>query len=383
MRRSLLIIILMLVIFMLPAATIYGTENDSSSAQPPAQDEIYVTAKVLKVFDLEDKQSGVDSPFQEQIVKVKILSGEYEGEIIQAHNSLSGSKGLDLNIKPGDKVVLYLTEDQDKITEAYIADMARTSYLGYLVGLFILGLIIIGGMAGIKSIVALGLTILGVYKVLLPALLQGYSPLPITVVILLVITMLTMFIVAGISKKSIAATLGTMGGVLAAGLIALIIGDTASLTGFADEESRMLLYVENLKIDMQGLLFAGIIIGALGATMDVAISIASSIEEVKKANPSLKPGDLFRAGLNVGRDIMGTMTNTLILAYTGGALPLLILFMAYNTSAVRIFNSELIATEIVRALVGSIGLVFSVPITAMFAAMLAGKTTKFYLDNDN
>lgn len=333
--------------------------------------EKYEKALVLEVNDAGSNPEAQESMFTEQIIKVKIMSGKYKGKVMEARNSLSGSKGWDLIVKPGDKVVLYMTEENGQISEVYIADMARSAYLNYLIIGFILSIIIIGGIKGIKSLVALGFTILAIYKVLLPALMKGYAPIPVTVAVLVIVTLLTMFIVGGITRKSVAATLGTVGGVIVAGLIAMYIGDLAHLTGYATEESRMLLYVDNFKVDMKGLLFAGIIIGALGAVMDVAMSIASAIDEIKKANPGLSKAQLIRAGMNVGRDIMGTMSNTLILAYTGGALPLLLLFMAYNTPGIRIFNAEMIATEIVRAVAGSIGLIFSVPITAVIAGILS------------
>lgn len=333
--------------------------------------ERYEKALVLEVNDIRSTPEAQESMFTEQIIKVKVISGQYKGKVIEARNSLSGSKGWDLHVKPGDKVVLYMTEENGKISEVYIADMARASYLNYLIIVFVLSLIIIGGIKGIKSLVALCFTILAIYKVLLPVLVKGYPPIPVTVAVLIAVTLLTMFIVGGVTRKSVAATLGTVGGVIVAGIIAMYIGDLAHLTGYATEESRMLLYVDNFKVDMKGLLFAGIIIGALGAVMDVAMSIASAIDEIKKANPGLSKVQLIRAGMNVGRDIMGTMSNTLILAYTGGALPLLLLFMAYNTPGIRIFNAEMIATEIVRAVAGSVGLIFSVPITAVIAGILS------------
>ncbi|SHG87491.1 Uncharacterized membrane protein [Thermosyntropha lipolytica DSM 11003] len=333
--------------------------------------EKYEKALVLEVNDASSTPEAQESMFTEQIVKVKVMSGKYKGKVMEARNSLSGSKGWDLEVKPGDKVVLYMTEENGKLAEVYIADMARSSYLGYLALFFILSLVVIGGIKGFKSLVALGFTILGIYKILLPALMQGYSPVLVTVLVLIGVTFLTMFIIGGISRKSVAATLGTAGGVIVAGLIAMYIGDLAHLTGYATEESRMLLYVDNFEVDMKGLLFAGIIIGALGAVMDVAMSIASAVDEIKRANPGLAKAQLIGAGMNVGRDIMGTMANTLILAYTGGALPLLLLFIAYNTPGIRIFNAEMIATEIVRALAGSIGLIFCVPLTAFLAGILA------------
>lgn len=337
--------------------------------------ELYEKAQVIEVHNVEPEQTeGLEGQvFQEQVITVKMLSGPYKGQILEAHNALSGSVGWDLEVEPGDKVVLYMVEHQGELAEVYLSDMVRVPYLNYLIIFFVILLIFIGRIKGIKSLVALGLTIIAIYKILLPALLKGMSPLFITILISLAVTLLTMVIVAGLTKKSFAATMGTIGGVLVAGLLALIVSNLAHLTGYASEESRMLLYVDGLTINMQGLLLAGIIIGALGATMDVAISIASSIEEIRKANPELPMSSLMQGGMNVGRDIMGTMTNTLILAYAGGSLPLIMLFMAYETSSVSIFNSELIATEIVRAITGSIGLVFSVPITAFIASLLSAR----------
>jgi len=339
-------------------------------------EEKYEKARVLEVKDLEEGEQDQDQVFKEQILTVEMLTGEYKGQILETRNVLSGSAGWDIIVNPGDEVIVYVNGQNGKVNEVYISDMLRTPYLNFLLLTFIIALIVVGGIRGVKSLVALGLTILAIYKILLPALMKGYPPVVVTVLILTGVTLLTMFLIGGVARKSIAASLGTIGGVVIAGAIALLVGDLAHLTGFATEESRMLLYVENFKIDMQGLLFSGIIIGALGAVMDVAMSIASAVEEVKKANPALNIWQLTKAGMNVGRDIMGTMANTLILAYTGGALPLLILYMAYNTPGIRIFNSELIATEVVRALSGSIGLVFAIPVTAVISGILAAKETK-------
>ncbi|WP_276661943.1 YibE/F family protein, partial [Syntrophomonas wolfei] len=221
-----------------------------------------------------------------------------------------------------------------------------------------------------KALFGLGITILGIYKVLLPGLIAGKSPLPLTVIVLIVVTLITMICIAGFSRKALAATLGTLGGLIVAGWLAYIFGDLAQLSGLATEEERMLVYVENLNLDMRGLLFSGILIGAVGAIMDVTMSVASAISEIKRANPEMNTAELVAAGMNVGRDIMGTMANTLILAYTGGAMPFMLLFMVYEMEPLRIVNWELIVTEIIRALVGSIALIISVPITAVIAGWL-------------
>ncbi len=359
-----------------------GDEEAANLSPDSKYLELYEKAAVLEVNKVkEDKNSAFKDSIVEQEVKVRVLSGIYKGKILTAQNTLSGTEGYDIELQAGDEVVLYITVEEQldgkkSIQNVYVADRVRSHALGWLVLLFVGLIIIIGRVQGIKALMGLGVTILGIYKVLLPGLMKGQSPLPLTILVLIGVTLLTMILVAGFTQKSLAATLGTLGGLLVAGFLAYAFGDLAQLSGLATEEDRMLLYVEGIKFDMRGLLFSGILIGAVGAIMDVAMSVASAISEIKKANPSMQPLQLVTAGMNVGRDIMGTMANTLILAYTGGALPFMLLFMAYHMEPIRVMNWELIVTEIVRALVGSIGLIISVPITSLVAGWLAGHASR-------
>jgi uncharacterized membrane protein len=220
----------------------------------------------------------------------------------------------------------------------------------------------------------LALTFFAVLKILLPALLKGYHPILISVLICIAITVVTLTIISGFNKKTLSAIAGTSGGFIIAGIIALIVGYGAKLTGFGTEESRMLLFIpQDIDFNYQGILFAGIIIGALGAIMDVGMSVASSMHEIKEANPAIHTKDLIKAGMNVGRDVMSTMSNTLILAYTGGAIHLLLVIMAYGITFTEIINTDLIASEVLRALAGSIGLICAVPITALVAGAIENK----------
>ena len=176
----------------------------------------------------------------------------------------------------------------------------------------------------------------------------------------------TIFVVSGRNRKTITAILGTVGGVLSAALIALLIGQWAKLTGLGNEEAQLLAYVPQFRqLDYKGLLFAGIIIGALGAVMDVAMSIASSMSEIEQIHPKISNKELFKSGMNVGRDIMGSMSNTLILAYVGSSIQVLLLFYSFNVSTYAIINMDHMASEIIRAMAGSIGLVLAIPITAL------------------
>lgn len=336
--------------------------------------DLFEKAVVLEVQNSSQRTTTFGS-FTEQIIKARVLSGPYKGEEIELINSLTGSKGIDIDVKPGDKVILCLTvgsgaDGNEFIQSANLSDRLRSPALVWLAILFAGLILFIGRLQGLKSLLGLGVTVLGIYMILLPGLIAGKNALPLTIMVLIAVTLITMIFVAGFSRKSIAATLGTLGGLIVAGLLAYFFGDMAHLSGVGTEEERMLLLIDNIEINTKGILFSGILIGALGAIMDVAMSVASTVSEVKKANPELRALQLMGAGMNVGRDIMGTMTNTLILAYTGSALPLMILFMVYKMEPICILNWEMIATEIVRALVGSIALITCIPITALVAGWL-------------
>ncbi len=379
MLRHLKTVLMLLLFFMFAVNSASAAENYSSTMDQDTVQEYYMKAKVLEIDSLDDSSPHDNIPMmQEQLVKVKILNGKYAGQVLAARNTLSGSAGIDISVQEGDQVIVYISEmaltadTQPEIAEIYVVEKVRSNSYKILLGIFMGLLVLIGGIQGIKAMVGLGFTGAGIFLVLLPALAEGRPPLLVTLPVLIAITLLTMLVVAGFSRKALAATLGTAGGLLVAGLLAVVIGgDLASLQGLGTEEERMLLYIENIHLNTQGILFSGILLGALGAIMDVAMSVASAVEEVKKANPDLSPAQLTRAGMQVGRDVMGTMANTLILAYAGGALPFLVLYISYQAPSVYWLNTEFIASEVLRAVAGSIGLIVSVPITAVLAGTLS------------
>ncbi|WP_053954833.1 YibE/F family protein [Inediibacterium massiliense] len=311
-----------------------------------------------------------------QYVKLKVMSGKYKGKIYEIDHSIPDNSTFAIPVKVGDKVIIDVEEENNHVN-IVITEYMRQHYIIYLYIIFILLIILIGRKKGIKAVITLTLTILAILKVLLPMILKGVNPIPITIFISIGITILTMVIIAGVNSKSIAGIIGTSGGVIIAGIIAYYIGSQVKLTGMSSEEANMLLFIpQKINFDFKDLLFSGMIMGALGAVMDIGMSISSSIEEIHKANPSMSTKELFRAGMNVGTDVMGTMTNTLILAYTGSSIPLLLLFMAYETSIVKILNLDIIATEVVRSLAGSIGLVLTIPLTAIVASVLIKREKK-------
>ncbi|NLV88819.1 MAG: YibE/F family protein [Tissierellia bacterium] len=322
------------------------------------------------------QEEGLYEGIRVQHLKVKITSGKYKGQVLDIENHLSDNPVYDILPKKGDKVVVMIDEVDGEL-EAYVTDFQRSNYILYLAIFFILIILLIGKTKGLKAVISLVLTILSIFYILLPQILNGADPMPISILIAVGVTIITILLVSGLNYKSLSAILGTSLGVIIAGFIAYYVGHKAHLTGLSSEEATMLMYIpQNIEFNFKNLLFSGIILGALGAVMDVGMSIASSIDEVHAANPSLSAKELFKSGMNVGKDIMGTMTNTLILAYTGSSIPLLLLFMAYDISLVEIMNLDIIATEAVRSLAGSIGLVLTIPVTAVIGSILTKKQNK-------
>ncbi len=348
---------------------VYAAGEHAADTELPKPE--YMRAVVLEVGPEVEEDMGYGMIYRTQRVKLRVTSGPRKGQFIELDHSNLNEPGYEMKVDVGRHVLVSAVFSGSQASDIFIEDYARDGYLSWLGVGFIGVLILVGGRKGFKTAFTLGITALAVVKVLLPLLLAGYSPLPVSVGVAAGVTAITLVVVAGPGRKTLAAIIGTTGGVVAAGLLATYVGRLANLTGLSADEARMLLYIpQGTNFDYRGLLFGGILIGALGAVMDVGMSIASSIDEIWRANPSVSPRRLFASGMSVGRDVMGTMSNTLILAYTGGAIPLLLLFMAYQLPMVRLINLDLVATEVVRALSGSIGLVLAIPITAAAGSVL-------------
>lgn len=363
-----------LTVFLLFNGSIMAAESEDEDYWVPEYDTEVVRGRVLEVSEIEEIDE--DWAFTgRQWVTVEITSGRYQGHVEELENLFTGIESRDLSFRPGEQVLLYIETDEDRLVSVNLFDVARDRHLYVLLAVFCVGVILVARVRGLKSLFTLAFMGFLIVYILLPLILQGHNPLLLTIAFAGLITLVTLVVIGGINHKTAAAILGTLGGLIVAGALAWVFGSAARLTGFSNEEAQMLLYADLPgEIDMRGLLFSGMIIGALGAILDVAMSVSSSVAEIKAANPLLSVKGLFRAGYNVGTDILGTMVNTLILAYAGGALPLLLLFMAYDMSFMRIINMDLIATEVVRSLAGSIGLLTTAPLTALTAAVFMNRS---------
>lgn len=360
-NRITMMVFILIVLMIVPTFSAQGHSEDSLDIQ-------YEKATVKNV------ETSVDEYGQAfQAVTVKMVSGSLKDKTFLIENYLPQNLAYRIEVEEGDRVIIAI-DNSGLEEQLYISDFYRNHVLLYLVIAFLLLLIVIGRLKGLKSIITISLTMALVFKILIPGILSGQNPLVLSIGISAVITMITICIVSDINKKSFAAIIGTVSGVIIAAIISIVVGNTITITGMMPDEAAKLLFLPNdIAMNYKNLLFSGIIIGALGAVMDIAMSIASSIQEIYLANPNQSKKSLFKAGMAVGHDIMGTMSNTLILAYAGSSLPLLLLLSASGESFLSITNMDIVATEIIRSLAGSIGLILTIPITAYISVLLLKK----------
>lgn len=276
-------------------------------------------------------------------------------------------------LKEGDKVYVYTTFENGKIVGTEIAYRDNTTYIILLLILFIIAVVLIGGIKGIKSLIGLIVTILLIFYMLVPGIMSGKNPLLLTTIISIMTVIVSFIIISGFNRKSFSAMIGTAGGILVSGLLAILFGNVMSLTGMSEETGLLAGLSDVAKnFDFRGILFSGIIIGALGACMDVGMSIASALYELKSEKQEITVKGLMKSGMNIGKDMIGTMTNTLILAYTGGALITILLFAVGNIELYEMLNKEILLEEILRAIAGSIGLICTIPLTTIASSILIG-----------
>lgn len=307
-----------------------------------------------------------------QIAEVKILSGEFKGETVNLENILTGNPYYDIKLKKGIKVILH-TEENNGAIEYSIEDIKRAGVLAWLSLIFCGLLIYVGKKKGFCSLVSILLTVLLITHCLTPLVLFGINPVIAALIICVISTALTMYLVGGFNAKSTSATAGALMSLIFAGILSWLTMITAHLTGF-NGENMTFLYSAHPELDFIGLTISMIVLATLGAVMDVAMSISSTINEIYLTDNTKTIKELFVSGMNVGRDIIGTMANTLILVYLGGSLPLVLL--AGNIDLIKFINLNQVVTEVASALIGSIAIVICVPFTAFVASGLIHKYAK-------
>ncbi|EGO62419.1 YibE/F family protein [Acetonema longum] len=345
----------------------------AAPAAPAASDE-YIKGEVLDVRAVDAQTQKQFFSGQGEMVTVRLKSGPEAGKIVDIFNFVSGKSVFEIKVNPGDKIIVAVSHDLGK-TSYYISDFDRLNYVYLLLGVFAFCLILFGRMIGLKSLIVIAVSICLIYLLFIKQVLTNQINIAfLTLGLSAVIAVITHVPISGWSRKSLAAIGGTVGGVVVAAILSYTAIQLMHLTGLDSEEAMMLKASVLKSVDFQGILFSGMVLGSLGAVMDVTISIASALQEIKQIQPDITAKELFLTGMNVGKDIMGTMSNTLILAYVGSSLPLMLLIAAQpDMSMVKVMNLNLIVTEIARALTGSIGLVCAIPLTALVSTLLYHK----------
>ena len=310
----------------------------------------------------------------EQAMTVRILSGRYEGREMQAYNYANPLYGGPL--REGDGVILIVNTYADGHLTATAYEYNRIPALLLVLALFFAATLLVGGRAGLKSLVGLAITVLILFRVLIPLLMRGAATLPAVFGCCVFIIAVVFTILGGLHRKTLCAMLGTAAGIALAMLFALAAQSLARVDGMRMNGAEYLLRLRQsgTPIGLRYLLVGGVVISALGAVMDVAMSISSALEEVHAANPALGRRALFRSGMNIGRDMVGTMTNTLILAFLGSAFSFIIALYSFGLARYQLLPSAYVAVELISGIASSIGMILAIPLTALIsAAMLEGK----------
>ena len=364
---SLLAILIMAILMVLPTgyedAVIYkGTDK--------------VKAKVISTDESTVKSSGLIQS-GEQFCEVELLGGKFKGKTTRAVNMLSGSLESDKIFEEGDIAHVVVSYSGDKISSVTMSDHYRLDKEILLAGMFVALLIAFAGWTGLRAVYSFVITILTIWKILVPAYLAGVNPVRCGILITAFLTLMIIFLVYGFDRKTVAAVSGAFLGILVTCIMGCIFTDAFKIHGAVMAYSESLLYSGYQDLNLTKIFMSGIFIGASGAMMDLAVDITSAVNEVVHKKLSIGWKEAAKSGMNVGRAAMGTMTTTLLLAYSGGYIALLMTFMAQGTPIENILNYKYVSAELLDTIVGSFGLVTVAPFTALTSAvLLTGKRYK-------
>jgi len=368
----------------------FGSFHDDEWQFRTAEARITAILHVEETWDTE-WMVNIESTFEAVILR-SAYSEEVGATVVAVQNIANYFGAQPNEIAAGDRVVLIFFPpmfpggDYDGEGEWYFLEHVRINAIGFLGAAFVILLVIFGRAKGFNAVLSLGFTCAAIFAVFIPSLLSGGNIYVSAVAVCVYSVVVTLFILNGVNQKSLAAVAGCLGGIFAAALLTLLMGGVLRLTGMANRELESLLFlpVEN-PIDLRAVLFAGIIIGAVGAVMDVAVSIASALWELRAASPGLPFSGFLKSGINIGRDIMGSMTNTLVLAYIGSSLPVILLLIVGSDSLTDLLNNELVIVELLKAIIGAMGILFALPLTALTCAAMysRGGTDKLGGDGES
>ncbi len=362
------------IIIIIAVTTIYSATTFYEGFQLRKKDVAFERAKVLQVVseNLNEDRTISGLFLGHQNIELEVLTGEHTGTIMTIRNPMG--RMYNVHAKEGMEIIVSIYGDNGVIESLRVYTYQRSHVIYFLLGLFFIVLIGIGRLNGLKSIASLTFTGIMIIGFLIPSVIRGMNPIIAAIITVALSATVTFYLISGWTKKCFTAILGTVIGVSVAGTISYWAGKLAYLSGITMEKSEQLMYIaDETDLQVKGLMFAAILIASLGAIMDVGMSMSSSIFELNSVNNKLTKKQLFTSGMNVGKDIIGTMANTLILAFTGGLLNIIIIFMAYKMPYHQLVNLDIISIEIIQALAGSIGIVLTVPITTAIATLMVKK----------
>ncbi len=356
-----LIILLITVLF---ALFLYRYNQIDRVGLYDTEGKTFEKAEVVDIIKDNETESG--NQIGDQVVFLKLLSGDYKGNTVEAVSSSSYLYGAHCEV--GMRVIAEVNESDDSLyVTVYSQD--RTWMLYAIVLLFLITLCIIGGRQGLNSAVALVFTFVCIVFLFLPMIYRGISPIFAAVVVAVLTTFVTMYLIGGLSSKSVTSMIGTVAGVGISAVLAVLFGRLTGISGYNVSDIEQLEYVGQMTdVRIGELLYAGILISALGAVMDVAMSVASTISEIHYRNPELSRKELFTSGIRVGKDMMGTMSNTLILAFTGSSINTLVFMYVYGYTSTQITNMYSIGIEVIQGISSTMGVILTVPIVSVICA---------------
>lgn len=372
-KRTIAVLLAAAVIFIAARIWVSPASGEDAGAEPEEYAE-YDTGTVLEILsDSTEADDAADGAYRgDQLMLVEITSGRYEGETMQVYNYVGPLYGAPLKV--GDSAVLIVSTYADGSHTATVYEFNRLLALAAIIALFVIATVLVGGKTGAKSLVGLVITLICIFLILLPMLMKGFPTLLTVFLICAYVAVVSFTILGGVSRKTLCASLATICGIAVALLFGLAAQALARIDGLrlADVEPLLQLRQTGTPIGLRYLLVGGIVISALGAVMDVAMSIASAISEIHSVNPTLSTKELFRSGMNIGRDMVGTMTNTLILAFLGSSFVIVIYLYSIGLQPYQLLSSSYFAIEVISGISSSIGIIISVPLTALISAYVMG-----------
>lgn len=334
----------------------------------------YEKARVISVIkeNLEKEQISNRRYSGIQDLEVELLTGELKGEKAEVTNYITQKHNV--VAKEGKEIMVCVDRPSEDFYKVSIYNYSRNNHIYIIVIVFFVIMVLIGRGKGFRSMIGLLFTFYSIIFFIIPFIYRGYSPIILSIIVSIISTIVTLFLLNGWSRKTIVATLATCVGVIISGVIFYLISNLLNISGFnLDEAESLILIAQNTGLKIRDILFSGILISSLGAVMDVAMSIASSIYEINELNSDLDMKTIFNSGINIGRDMIGTMSNTLILAFAGTSLSTMLALYSYNTQFNQLMSSDFIAIEFAQSISGSIGIILAVPITSVISAYVYKK----------